>query len=459
VFSPASSAYLELLNQAWLERPGRTRPLAPAGEPLVLSPLVIGMWRPMAEALGWPNRALGWRDIVDVSGRAEGWAAFGHPEWGAFKLGHTHPEFSTSGLLSVLAEAYAGLGKKRRLEADDLARPEVRALMGGVERAIVHYGKSTGFFADQMLERGPEYLSAAVLYENLVVEAARPSTRPPLVAIYPKEGTFWADHPYAVLDAEWVGPEERAAAQAFLTFLSARPQQERAAAHGFRPADTRLAIGAPIDPSHGADPEQPKTLLEVPAAPALARLLEVWRTVKRPADVVLVFDKSGSMAGPALASAQRGALSFLDTLHDRDLVTLLPFDSVLHPPEGPLELPAGHAALSARVDAVRAGGGTVLYDAIARAFEESVRRATSDRARNHAVVVMTDGRDEGSRLSLAELNTRLSAPGAVRVFTIAYGDQASAPVLGAIARAAGGTFARGDAATIGRVFEDVASFF
>ena len=39
----------------------RQRPLAPAGEPLVLSPIVIAMWRPMAEALGWPRESGRWQ--------------------------------------------------------------------------------------------------------------------------------------------------------------------------------------------------------------------------------------------------------------------------------------------------------------------------------------------------------------------------------------------------------------
>ena len=74
----------------------------------------------MAEALGWPGKRLGWRDLLKVNAGGEGWGRLGRPEWGAFKLGHTHPEYSNSGLLSVLAEAYAGARKTRGLVADDL---------------------------------------------------------------------------------------------------------------------------------------------------------------------------------------------------------------------------------------------------------------------------------------------------------------------------------------------------
>src|SRR5713101_7433291 len=97
VFSPASGAYIALLDQRWLSVAGRTRPISPAGEPVVLSPLVIAMWRPMAEALGWPGKQLGWSDLLRVARSAKGWGTFEHSEWGSFKLGHTHPEFSNSG--------------------------------------------------------------------------------------------------------------------------------------------------------------------------------------------------------------------------------------------------------------------------------------------------------------------------------------------------------------------------
>ena len=186
VYSPASGAYVTLLNQAWQSRDGHTRPIAPAGEPLVLSPIVIAMWKPMAQVLGWPGKPIGWNDILAVSRDPAGWGKYDHPEWGAMKLGHTHPEYSNSGLLSALAIAYAGANTTRGLTA--AALPAVEPFMAGVEDAIVHYGTSTGFFSDKMVERGPSYLSAAVLYENLVIESYARQRSLDLVAIYPQEG-------------------------------------------------------------------------------------------------------------------------------------------------------------------------------------------------------------------------------------------------------------------------------
>src|SRR5262249_10154447 len=114
------------------------------------------------------------------------------------------------------------------------------------------------------------------------------------------EGTFWSDHPYAILDAEWVGADERQAAETFLAFLKGKPAQERALALGFRPADPAIAVGAPIDAAHGVDPKQPQTILPVPEAGVLSKLLTMWQANKKGADVIFVFDKSGSMGGRPL---------------------------------------------------------------------------------------------------------------------------------------------------------------
>jgi Ca-activated chloride channel family protein len=462
VYSPASAAYLALLNQSWLSRPAHTKPISPPGDSVVLSPVVIAMWRPMAEALGWPKKALGWSDIIKISKDKQGWGGKGRPEWGRFKLGHTHPEFSSSGLLAVLAEAYAGAGRTRALAAKHLESKQTRAFVTAVESAMVHYGKSTGFFSDKMQERGPAYLSAAVLYENLVIESyGQQSANPPLVAIYPREGTFWADHPYSILAAPWVSPAQREGAEALLAFLKARPAQERALALGFRPGDPAVATTAPIDGGHGVDAKQPQTLLEIPDAATLEKLLALWRTTKKTSDVTLVFDKSGSMRGQPLAEAKRGAQAFLDGLLPSDTVSLLFFDNNVYPPVGPRDIASGKLDLSERIRMVIAEGGTALYDAVLDAYEAMDARARNQPDRIHALVVMTDGKDEGSRATLEQIQSKLrseeDAP--VKVFTIAYGAQAQGAALTAIAEAGRGSHSGGSVGNIVQVYRDIASFF
>src|SRR5262249_27229326 len=160
-----------------------------------------------------------------------------------------------------------------------------------------------------------------------------------------------------------------------------KPAQQRALALGFRPADASIPIGAPIDAAHGVDPKQPQTLLEVPAAPVLLKLLEVWKTTKRRTDVALLFDKSGSMQGKPLAQAKQGAKAFLGSLGDQDQVSLTFFDHRVFPSIGPLPLNTGRSQLVSRIDGVIADGGTSLYDAIQIAFRSATERAQQDTSR------------------------------------------------------------------------------
>ncbi len=460
VYSPASTAYLSLLNSAWVTKNGRAEALAPAGQALVLSPIVIGMWKPMAESLGWPAKNLSWKDLLAVAQNPKGWAAYGHPEWGQFKLGHTQPEYSNSGLLAVLAVAYAGKGEVRGLTLADLDSAKVQKAIADVEKPIVHYGKSTGFFADKMIARGPGYLSAAVLYESSIVDSYSRSPALPLVALYPSEGTFWSDHPFSVLDAPWNTPELKDAAAVLLAFLRARPAQQRALALGFRPSDPSLALGAPLDAAHGVDPKQPQTLLEVPDAAVLEKLISVWAKNKKPTDVVLVFDKSGSMDGRPMKEAKIGGLAFIDQLKDADELTVLVFDSVVAPPAGPFKLATQRAEARALIESLFANGGTALYDATRAGYQLSLERAAKEPNKIHAVVVMTDGQDANSKQTLAQLRSQLTAEERkVRVFTIAYGSEADLGVLDGISESGQGTSAKGTEATIVSVFQDIGAFF
>ncbi len=265
---------------------------------LVLSPVVIAMWKPMAEALGWGPKSVGWAEILRLAQDPKGWESLGHPEWGQFKFGHTHPEFSNSGLISLLAETYAAAGKVRGLSLEDVAKPETGNYLESIERSVVHYGSSTGFFGKTLFANGPQYHSAAVLYENMVTESydQKYQLQFPIVAIYPREGTFWSDHPVGIVDKPWVSDEHKEAAGNYINWLLEGPQQERGLKFGFRPADVKIPLTAPLDLAHGVDPKEPRTILELPPTNVMDAVIKLWRQRKKHSDVLIVMDQSGSMA-------------------------------------------------------------------------------------------------------------------------------------------------------------------
>ncbi len=460
--SPASAAFITLANAQ--SRAVTGADLVAKSESVVLSPVVIAMWKPMAEALGWPQTRLGWADILALAKEPRGWAAKGQPQWGRFRFGHTHPEFSNSGLQTLLAEVYAGAGKQAALTLADLHSETVAPFVNGIERAVVHYGSSTGFFAKRMFAGGPGYLSAAVLYENLVIEANSQTPPPsfPVVAIYPKEGTFWSDHPTGIVERPWVTAERRQAAQVYLQFLLARPQQEAALRFGFRPAAVEVAVASPIDAAHGADPKEPTTTLETPSAEVIAASIAMWRTVKKPAHVALLLDTSGSMEEDGkIAAARDGAAEFLSLLGEGDRLSLMTFSSAPQWLNQGQPLATVRSQAQASVRGLIASGKTALYDAILQAM--TALQAEPDQDAIKAIVVLSDGADTTSATTLDQVLARIDpgpeSGGAIRVFTIAYGKDASSDVLKRIAETTQAKAYKGTTSDIRAVFRDIATFF
>lgn len=461
--SPASAAFIKLGNAKSRAKTGGD--LVGETRSLVLSPVVIALWRPMAEAIGWGQKPLGWGDILALAQDPQGWASHGHPEWGAFKLGHTHPEYSNSGLISILAESYAGSGKVAGLTLEDIRKPETARYVAGIESAIVHYGSSTGFFGKRMFAGGPQYLSAAVLYENMVIESYGPEQRLPfpVVAVYPKEGTFWSDHPVGIVQREWVTPERREAANLYIDYLLARPQQEQAMRFGFRPSDVEIPLGAPFDAAHGVDPKEPQTTLEVPPVEVIDAALQLWHENKKHTDVALVFDMSGSMQQEQkIENAKAGALQLIDLLDPEDTFSFLPFNNQpVWSVEG-VEVGKAREEVKQRINGLFAAGGTALYDALALAYERQEKAVRTERNKIAAIVVLSDGEDTDSTIQLDPLLRRLGAGGeaqGVRVFTIGYGSGARKDVLEKIADTTQARYFAGNPENIRSVFRDISTFF
>ena len=466
IWSPASSIYIPVTNAEW--RKEHAEDLV-TGSPndLVLSPVVIAMWEPMAKALGWPDKALGWSDISEMSISEEGWAAYGYPEWGDFKFGHTHPDYSNSGIVSIIAQAYAGAGKQRGLMLADLQDKDLQEFMAEVQSSIIHYGTSTGFFANRLFENGPSYLSAAVMYENLVVaqESKRLSgevSQLPVVAIYPKEGTFWSNHPYCVLNAPWVTEEQKEAAGIFENFLLDGPQQLSAIELGFRPADPSIALTSPLDEQHGVDISQPQTVLEVPSADVIAGIQDLWKEVKKPVDLTILVDTSGSMNGSKISSARTSLVQFIDMLSDRDELEVVLFNSEITQLTQLSPLGEKRDDIRTRVSGIIEGGDTRLYDAIAETYADMLENGNTDHIR--AIVVLSDGSDTASEKSMQDLlnviGDRSEEGGnAIKLFTIAYGDGADVDILKTIAESTGGKQYTGDPDSIDEVYSEIATFF
>jgi Ca-activated chloride channel homolog len=119
-----------------------------------------------------------------------------------------------------------------------------------------------------------------------------------------------------------------------------------------------------------------------------------------PLELIVAVDISGSMA-PAMPKLKGAVKAFLEAVPARDQVTLLGFNDTVFA----LTRPTTQAVDRARaVDRLAAWGGTALYDVILRAVDMAGRQVG-----RKAIIIFTDGEDEGSHAVLPDVEQRLQA--------------------------------------------------
>jgi Ca-activated chloride channel family protein len=492
VWTPASSTWLNLLR--YDQATADAAPTVP-DEPtqITATPLVLAMPQPMAQALGWPDKPIGWTDVLALVNDPAGWGAAGHPEWGRFTLGKTNPYISTSGLAATVGQLVAATGKSSDLTSADVADPAVQAQLGALEQAVVHYGDTTLTFLANLLDadsrgRGLSYISAVAVEEKSVADynAGNPSGDPatladatppevPLVAVYPREGTLYSDNPFAVLDADWVTGQQRTGAADFAAWLREGEQQAAFGTAGFRSLDNQPPA-ALVDARTTTPPSADQRALAVPSGQVLHEVRAVWDDQRKRARVMLLIDVSGSMDEPAngaageskMELAKRAARDSLPQLTDTDEVGLTIFTTGLDGNRNVQELvpvaPLGQnrPQLDAAIAGLQPMNGTPLYEATRNSFDEMGTLA--DAQHITGVVLLTDGKNEyDGGISEADLLDHLEGranESHVRVFTVAYGASADLDTLTKIAESTRAkAYDATDASNIGRVFTAILSNF
>jgi Ca-activated chloride channel family protein len=196
-------------------------------------------------------------------------------------------------------------------------------------------------------------------------------------------------------------------------------------------------------------------------SPAVVDVVQnVWAYTKRPTNVFLVADTSGSMEGAKIERAREALAAFIASIRsDRDQVGLVEFGTGLkgYLPLLPMD-EANRNVLIATVGELEASGGTALIDATYAAVAELM--AADDPQAINAVVVMTDGQENESERTLADLQQLLaSTDNPPIIFTIGFGDDADEDVLGVMADIGGGQFRRADETDIAELYQIISTYF
>lgn len=244
VWLAESRAWVDQANIGMGERTGRDVFLAGGqyrAQPVVLSPIVWGIWKGAYEVLQqrFGRVDISWDELHEAATIGKWIDLGGKAEWGTFKLVIAHPKRDPAGLTAMVGAAGEYYDKPtiktEQLEDDqfldwlsDLLDTVVDFSPFGVENMLL-FGRSNGD-AGQIVES----------YLLVNMKGLQERWEEPLVIVYP-DPIVWFDFPYAIYMGKETSALQKKAALDFKSFLLSTGQQESALNLGLRPANPNVA--------------------------------------------------------------------------------------------------------------------------------------------------------------------------------------------------------------------------
>ncbi|MFI5954654.1 substrate-binding domain-containing protein [Cryptosporangium sp. NPDC051539] len=456
VWMPDSSTWVT----ATAARSGMAKLFAYDRPSVATSPIVLAAPRPMADALGWPTKPVSWMQLAlqRIGGRT--WKDYGHPEWGALRIGIGDPRQSMAALgtlLSVVdADADTQVDETELHNALLLARADT---MEKTTSAAFVRTLSTTADTDRLLAAAGPF--PATEQQVAAYDATTPAV--PLTAIHPTEGTIFADYPYVTLAASWVDPVRQEIAASFLELLQSREGRDAYGKAGFRDPERTTRYVRGFEPVQGMGSPVSAGARPLPGDDAIVKTVVFWTALQRKANVLATVDTSGSMADPApdrsgarIQVVQEACIRAITLFSPESGVGLWKFSTDLKGkqdyqqlvPIGPVggTLPDGktprRAALATAIRRdLKPHGWTALYNTIDAAYREV--QAHYQPGRLNLLVLLTDGKNETpGGLTRPQLVARLRATmkpdRPVQVIAIGFGSGADLRELKEITSAVGG---------------------
>lgn len=430
-----------LSHGKYLQQTPALKPRIKASERTMASPVVLGVKRSKAKALGWDTKDPTWGEVAKAAAS------------GKLNYAMTSPSSSNTGFTALVGIAAALAGTGDALSAKDIKSAELANLFKGQK----FIAGSSGWLADSFASK-QDSLDGMINYESVILQLNKSATlREPLVLVYPKEGIVTADYPLMLMNEA-----KREAYTKLVAFLRAPQTQAQIG---------RDTLRRPVVAGVAANPLIPqKELIELPfpaSRKTMDDLLDAYQErLRRPASTYFVLDTSGSMRGEgmsqlkaAIADIAGGDASLtgrFTKLQPREKVFMQPFSDVLGAPLS-LTMPAAESAsLSASSDSsapaasaaltpvrafgqsLQAEGGTAIFTALKFAYQKALEDKAREPDRQYGIVLMTDGKNaEGlSADAFEKWHAKLSQP-SIPVFVVLFG-AASEDELAPIAEATGG---------------------
>lgn len=404
-------------NSIWLYMLDSTKVKTSNSKSTSINPVVFGITKQKAEELGFVNKDIYTKDIVDAI------------KDGKIKFSMSNPTQTNTGataylgLLATLAGNPEVL-RESNLEDENL-KSDLTSLFTGLERS----SGSEDFLEELFLKGNYE---AVVTYEFSIINMNKKLVaqgKEPLYILYPVDGVSISDSPLAYIKQG--NGEKEEFFKKLQSYVLSDEGQKILASNGRRTwyggvkSDVDQTI---FNKDWGIDTTKYIVPLKYPNTEIIKKALSMYQTeLRKPVHTVFCLDYSGSMSGKGYSQLKEAMDYILDEqkasqdmlqFASKDKITVIPFNGkvidVWNTDNG-----VNTEELIKNISTLKPSGSTNIYDTSKTALEELKNDDLN--TYNVSVILMTDGMSNvGSYTEFSEYYNRLGKD--IPVYSIMFGD-------------------------------------
>lgn len=377
----SNSIWLYMLDNSYLVTDSKS---------IVINPVVMGIEKSKAEALGFTNKDVYNQDLLNAI------------KDGKLKYIMSSVTKTNTGATAYLSFLNNMAGSPEVLTEemlkDEKLAEDLKAFFKGVQRV----SGDEEYLADMFFNG--DY-NAMINYENSLIEINKQLTgigREPLYLIYPVDGVAINDMPFAYISNDSSNTKNREDFLKMQSYLRSDPMIRKMQNQGFR--SWYGGVNQNVDQSTfnkdwGIDTTKYLNDMKYPSKNVITKALNLYiEALRKPTHVVFCLDISGSMVGNGISELKEAMTYILDyeqaskdnlQFSEKDKISIITFNSDV---AKIYETRFGSETQDVITDIeyLDAGGGTDIYSPIIEALN-LLKKETNDEEYTKTVILMTDG--------------------------------------------------------------------
>lgn len=352
-----------------------------------INPVVFGIKKSKAEELGFTNKEVYTKDIVEAIKDKK--LTFNMSSATQTNTGST----AYLGFLSTLAGNPEVLTSE--MLEDDKLRQDLVTLLSGVTRS-----SGSDEFLEEMFLNG-EY-DAVVTYEASIIninKKLQQQNKEPLYIIYPVDGVSISDSPLAYVDNKSEQKLEMfEKIQGYILSDEGQNELQKTGRRVWYGGINENVDKTIFNPEWGIDTTKYIVPIKYPSTAVIKDALALYQTeLRKPTHTIFCLDYSGSMYGSGIRQLRDAMEYILDEetasenlvqFSKKDKITVIPFSSSVLGKWSTIDGTVTNAIIQ-KISTTEPNGGTNLYGACIEALK--ILKEEDSNTYNLSIVLMTDG--------------------------------------------------------------------